>query len=433
MNKNVKRNGITVNDNQTQKRNELTKYQKSQLFIKMILCCWAWLLCIIVSIVNVNGIVCSQYCTNKPRSNCRQTDGKCFECKAGRWGNKCEKKCSKNCVDNSVCGRYDGKCNECVAGTYGIGCDKKCVYGVFCMNKQCDKSSGKCNECPLGKWGNKRCSKKCPVTCPKCDMRNGQCIECDVNTWGSKCNICNSGKWGRYCTKKCSDRCVQSKCSSITGKCNKLIPTAQPTYKPTFITLTSTTTPTHLPTLPTSIPSQSPSKSPYKSPSSFPSKYPTTIPSNSPTTLPSQSPTKYTSHSPTKFPSKSPTLLPSQTPSDSPFGIPTLFPSHIPSSCRSVYEQDTVWALDKCMQIEKTSGSDKFQLSFMFVCESKDLKKRLWHNFDCTGPYKSIKTPDNINGNVCAQSNICPIASYVNICYVNKSHIETKFKNFHSH
>ena len=56
---------------------------------------------------------------------CNDKNGFCFEYKDGFYGNKYDKKCEENCLENGVnkCNFIDEKCKSCKNGYY---CTEKC-------------------------------------------------------------------------------------------------------------------------------------------------------------------------------------------------------------------------------------------------------------------------------------------------------------------
>ena len=199
---------------------------------------------------------------------CTKCPTQCLECNhylsctkchlEGRYGQSCEKVCSKGCL-NSICelssgsclcrenyegghcdycakGKYDtdsdcvkdcppncktcvsqDKCTECQDGFFGEACEFNCSRG--CYLGQCNKDSGKCFQdkckpnfvgincttCTIGWYG-----ASCQLPCPD------NCITCSSNT---SCSDCRHGFWGSACQHNCSHGCFNSSCVKDTGVC----------------------------------------------------------------------------------------------------------------------------------------------------------------------------------------------------------------------
>ena len=121
----------------------------------------------------------------------------CINCKAGFFGDYCNKTCSSNCM-YKICDK-DGSCS-CKPGFDGLGC----------CPRNCDKGCNEldeCHECKPGHYGS-NCTNTCPLNCiEKCSRLDGQCL------------VCKNGFWGPQCIKLCSDNCLNKHCSQLDASC----------------------------------------------------------------------------------------------------------------------------------------------------------------------------------------------------------------------
>ncbi|XP_067660089.1 scavenger receptor class F member 1-like [Haliotis asinina] len=191
---------------------------------------------------------CSLECpTNCRKSNdnkvhCERTTGHCVEaCNSGWWGDKCNKRCSDNCL-RSECFFYDGSCawgckdgwtggmctencpeecalNKCSQhGKCSFGC-KKGFFGETCERRCSDKCRNNncyfddtihytvCRDGCGDGFRSAYCNESCPTGCRRCKQHTGEC------------SLCESGHWGVQCDKSCST-CTNSLCD-ISGECTE--------------------------------------------------------------------------------------------------------------------------------------------------------------------------------------------------------------------
>ena len=123
-----------------------------------------------------------------------QNKEKCESCRDGKYGEKCDQNCNKNCKDNRC--EINGNC-DCNPHHYGNDCSKDCLG---CTEHGCDQESGICSDhyCLEKYYDPRMCNKNCGSNCGgkgKCDLFTGECISCEGN------------KWGENCEKDCSEEC----------------------------------------------------------------------------------------------------------------------------------------------------------------------------------------------------------------------------------
>ena len=121
---------------------------------------------------------------------------KCINCKAGFFGDYCNKTCSSNCM-YKICAK-DGSCT-CEPGFDGFGC---CPQNCEGCNELYE-----CQACKDGHYG-KNCTKTCPLKCVgTCSRTEGHCL------------VCMEGFWEPQCSKSCSDNCLHEQCNQLDGSC----------------------------------------------------------------------------------------------------------------------------------------------------------------------------------------------------------------------
>ena len=140
---------------------------------------------------------------------------KCTKCKErNKWGDICDNECGINCVDDetkeSICDITNGTCYKCKDGFYGDKCADNCK-DLVCL--KCDKENGKCLECPKDYYMKDGMCIKCKDACDQC--RETQCIRCKEND-----------RYGTFCEKTCPEQCKfneeeDRKCNQETGVCEK--------------------------------------------------------------------------------------------------------------------------------------------------------------------------------------------------------------------
>ncbi|XP_062577913.1 multiple epidermal growth factor-like domains protein 10 [Saccostrea cucullata] len=160
------------------------------------------------------------------------TDGVCLECTNHRYGNQCEKSCSKSCVGG--CNISTGQCYSCNPGQFSKG--KECIP---CPAKFCAYcgTDGICLECENHRYGY-QCEKSCSDSCVGgCNFSTGQCYSCNRGQFSKGkecipcpakfcaycgtdgiCLECESHRYGYQCEKSCSESCVRG-CNIGTGQC----------------------------------------------------------------------------------------------------------------------------------------------------------------------------------------------------------------------
>ncbi|XP_052763146.1 multiple epidermal growth factor-like domains protein 10 [Mya arenaria] len=165
----------------------------------------------------------------------------CDVCDQGRFGTLCDKTCSAGCANNT-CDRSDGSCEICIDGYTSSTCHENCNYacqscsqdnasqcllcfkGFYvdsnmsgctpceqsCLANTCEQPNGLCTYgCRERYWGH-NCNNSCHPTCKTCLRENGICTHCVNNSLTSV---------GNYCTRTCSDTCVNKECDVMTGRC----------------------------------------------------------------------------------------------------------------------------------------------------------------------------------------------------------------------
>ena len=184
-------------------------------------------------------ILIDKFCCNDYCKKCDENG--CIECKdSDKYGAKCEN-CPENCEDSSEqsrkCDQISGKCYSCKLGKKGEKCEEDCNVGCNLEEGNCNKDNGKCI-CKEGYYG-ETCADKCDEKCVECNKENGHCIkciegyypeenkcfQCPINCDGDcpqgKCQKCKEELYyGDYCEHKCPINCAnQGKCEKSTGYC----------------------------------------------------------------------------------------------------------------------------------------------------------------------------------------------------------------------
>ncbi|XP_059166806.1 multiple epidermal growth factor-like domains protein 10 [Physella acuta] len=175
------------------------------------------------------------------------TDSKCDP---GKFGLECEKTC--NCATDEACFVATGGCpSGCKAGYYGEACQKACgphTWGISCnqnckdrcIDNTCNRFNGDCDKgckdahqppaCTLAcheTYYGSNCSQKCSPNCTNslCHPVNGHCLYCDDGSEGDFCDQpCDPYHYGILCKLNCSINCFQSKCDSVSGQCEQCCP-----------------------------------------------------------------------------------------------------------------------------------------------------------------------------------------------------------------
>ncbi|KAK7481927.1 hypothetical protein BaRGS_00026835 [Batillaria attramentaria] len=164
-------------------------------------------------------------------------------CKAGYWGDQCDKTCNRGCVDGT-CNRDDGQC-QCAPGWrepscavcddshYSQNCSRDC--GRCTGGDPCHNITGRCpscepgyipplcqNSCPVKKYG-QNCALSCGhcadnVTCHHVD---GHCPDgCGSGYLGELCDTeCATGRYGQNCSELCGNCHHKAICDHVTGHC----------------------------------------------------------------------------------------------------------------------------------------------------------------------------------------------------------------------
>ncbi len=187
------------------------------------------------------GDICQNNCSNNClEQKCLKDNGTCQGCENGYFGNDCSLNCPKNC-ENKICEQSSGFCLSCTNRTfYGDECDQKC--DETCKDETCN-IDGTCVDCDLDKhFGENKsfcidCSKKCINK--KCDTETGECDKCIPYHYGLDCNntcngclygckmsngdclnnICINSFYNSKCEQKCDDLCQDESCDMFTGEC----------------------------------------------------------------------------------------------------------------------------------------------------------------------------------------------------------------------
>ncbi|XP_052257828.1 multiple epidermal growth factor-like domains protein 6 [Dreissena polymorpha] len=181
---------------------------------------------------------------------CDQTDGKCFECVPGRYGNNyyghqfnssCSEKCGQ-CADGK-CQIDNGACSgQCNPGNHGANCSLSCSEN--CKNGSCEKDTGKCYECKTGFYGDQcdmECNTNCKLDQTSCGQKDGFCDSCLMGFFGNQCDqncsincnlgqrgcskedgfcdVCKIGFYDDTCSSKCKN-CMNS-CRKTDGRCDE--------------------------------------------------------------------------------------------------------------------------------------------------------------------------------------------------------------------
>ena len=172
-----------------------------------------------------HGDFCNQTCSDHCVDNKCDRDGGCI-CKVGYAGHPCQP-CPSNCGDAGCTEKF--QCINCKAGFFGDFCNKtcssNCMYkicakdgscickpgfdGLGCCPQNCEGCNElyECHACKAGYYG-KNCTKTCPSNCVgPCSRTEGHCL------------VCKDGFWGPQCTKPCSDNCLNNQCSQLDGSC----------------------------------------------------------------------------------------------------------------------------------------------------------------------------------------------------------------------
>ena len=214
---------------------------------------------------------CSENCSyTQGQRQCDQSSGNCYQCIPLHYGEKCENECEpycKECDSEGICnscedGYYpDGKyciecydnclnkcekekCYECKDGYWGAKCENECPKK--CSSANCTQEAGycpcinnysyesKCTECINHYDKNTDCT-ECQEHftnesyCQNCEnyySLETECQSCIGNyNISTNCTLCNSGTYGNECKKKCGVGCnlTTENCDKDTGECKKCL------------------------------------------------------------------------------------------------------------------------------------------------------------------------------------------------------------------
>ncbi|XP_059166817.1 multiple epidermal growth factor-like domains protein 10 [Physella acuta] len=205
------------------------------------------------------GLECEKTCNCATDEACFVATGGCPSgCKAGyygeacdracvphTWGISCNQSCNDRCIDNT-CNRFNGDCDKgckvahqppactqaCHETYYGTNCSQRCSPN--CNNSLCHPVNGHCLSCYAGSEGDfcdqhchatyygTNCSQRCSPYCTNslCHPVNGHCLFCDNGSVGDFCDQpCHETYYGTNCSQRCSPNCNNSLCHPVNGHC----------------------------------------------------------------------------------------------------------------------------------------------------------------------------------------------------------------------
>ncbi|CAC5365498.1 unnamed protein product [Mytilus coruscus] len=170
-------------------------------------------------------------------------------CDVGKFGGKCLRDCSANCL-SSPCDHVTGKCKAgCEKGWEGFNCTEECSEGHFgwgcletcdgCIANECSHINGVCKNSSVckpgyvyGKYCNQtcdawhfgtNCNKWCNCLNKPCNVFTGECPNggCKLGWTGDSCDQeCSHGYFGSNCIQFC-DGCFDHSCNKLNGSCNR--------------------------------------------------------------------------------------------------------------------------------------------------------------------------------------------------------------------